>query len=131
MNSEANGERAAKVPVHQEGEEKLVPDRPHRQIQKVEVAAQRGIRNGERKFGLVSLSFLFHGVFMIESQMFMHHLTFSSNRKHLTFREFYLSYVISWKQILACHDYTGGNVKPLLCYFILYNLKILFHDGGV
>ena len=57
--SEANGERAAEVPVHQEGEEKLVPDRPHRQIQKVEVAAQRGVRNGEREFGLVSLRLYF------------------------------------------------------------------------
>lgn len=55
--SEADGERTIEVPVHQEGEEKLVPDRPHRQIQKVEVAEKRGIRDGERKFGLVNFHF--------------------------------------------------------------------------
>lgn len=53
--AEADGEGTAQVPVYQEGEKELVPDRPDRQVQKVEVAAQRRIGDREREFGLVSI----------------------------------------------------------------------------
>lgn len=51
---EADGEGAFKVPVYKEGEEELVLDRPDRQVQEVEVTTERGVRDGEREFRLVS-----------------------------------------------------------------------------
>lgn len=44
---EADGEGTAEVPVYQKGKEELVPNRPDRQVQKVEVTAQR--RVGDRE----------------------------------------------------------------------------------